>query len=97
MSYADEFPEFTEAQATGIQHAIDDAVDRAHGLSALANAMGVKHYTILTWHRRARPLPIKRAVQIEVLTGVDRRRFRPHDHRFIWPELEGRVRRFIQR
>ena len=68
---------------------IERAITQLGGLSAFASAVGVKPPTVVEWRKNIRPIPPKRCVSIERLTGykVTRQEIRPDDWQEIWPEL----------
>ena len=51
-----------------------EAIERAGGMSALAQAIGVSRQAIYRWKRR---IPAERVVDIEAATGIDRAALRP--------------------
>lgn len=55
----------------------------------LARRINVSAVQISHWANRKRPVPPKRAAQIELATSgrVTRQELRPHDFDLIWPEL----------
>ena len=68
---------------------IERAITQLGGLTAFALAIGVKPPTASEWRKNIRPIPPKRCVIIERLTGhkVTRQEMRPNDWHEIWPEL----------
>lgn len=58
------------SQRAAVAAAVTEAIDLAGGQSALAKALGVTVPTVSQWRNGQRPVPIGRAAQIEVLTGV---------------------------
>jgi transposase-like protein len=55
------------------ENAIQDAIEAAGGVTALARALGVTHQAVYEW-KRAGWCPPLRAVEIELQYGVPRRR-----------------------
>lgn len=53
--------------------AIDQAIKKLGNQSILAQALGVSVQAVNQWKSELRPIPPKRAVQIEKLTGVSRK------------------------
>ena len=72
------------------ENPIQKAYEYVGGGTALANKLGVSPSMVTNWAKNRRPVPIKRCVQIELLTGgaVTRKDLRPDDWHEIWPELE---------
>lgn len=72
-----------------IQNPIRRAVSIVGNGTLLAKQLGVTAVTISDWASGKRPIPIKRCVEIEVLTNgqVTRQLLRPDDWHEIWPEL----------
>lgn len=64
-------------------------IDLLGGTFKTAKLVGVKPPAISDWVSGKRPVPIKRCVQLEQLTGgfVTRKDLRPDDWYEIWPEL----------
>lgn len=58
-------------------------------LSRAALALGVANSTLTEWRNHERPVPVKKAVLMEQLSGgaVKRMEFFPEDGSEIWPEL----------
>lgn len=53
--------------------ALMEAIEIAGGVRALARSLGITHQAIKRWHK----VPADRLVDIERVTGVDRRKLRP--------------------
>ena len=53
--------------------ALNEAIKLSGNQSALADAIGVKPPMITQWLKGIRPIPAKRAIQIEKLTGISRK------------------------
>lgn len=71
------------------QNLIKLAVEEVGGLTALANALGVRPPTVHQWLTVARPIPLRFCFPIEVATNgkVKRQDLRPNDAHLIWPDL----------
>jgi DNA-binding transcriptional regulator YdaS (Cro superfamily) len=52
---------------------IQDAIDKAGGLTVLARRLGLSPSTISEWAR----VPAERVIDVERLTGIDRTALRP--------------------
>lgn len=53
--------------------AIDEAVEAGGGIVAFSRKLGLTHQAVYHWRRKGWA-PVKRAVEIEALFGVDRNR-----------------------
>ena len=69
--------------------AVKTACEMAGGLTSLARQIGVSPPTVTQWSNGDRPVPTKRCVSIELITGgrVSRKELRPDDWMDHWPEL----------
>lgn len=54
---------------------IEQAIEKAGGRSEVAKQLGVTVETVRQWIKR--PIPAKRAVELERISGVHRSEFRP--------------------
>lgn len=77
-----------------------DAVRKAiqilnESTAAFARRIGVQPPTVHEWVEGSRPVPPKRALQIEQETGgkVTRAELRPDDFRELWPEFAAKLDR----
>lgn len=52
---------------------VEQAAQKAGGLVALANRLGIKHQALYSWKR----VPAERVLDIEQITGVSRHQIRP--------------------
>ena len=69
---------------------IEQFISRAGSVKNAANLLGITSPTLLEWRDNDNvKIPIKRCVQIELLTGglVTRKDLRPDDWHEIWLEL----------
>lgn len=78
-------------QPTG-HAALLEAIAKAKGQTALARKIpGIAgQSTVGNWVARKSLAPLEFCVPIEELTGVSRKRLRPHDWQKMWPELADR-------
>lgn len=69
---------------------LNNAISTLGGLSKFSKAIGVRPPTVSEWATGKRPVPIKRCVQIEKLTGgvVTRKDLRPNDYHEIWTDID---------
>ena len=69
---------------------LNNAISTLGGLSKFSKAIGVRPPTVSEWSTGKRPVPIKRCVQIEKLTGgvVTRKDLRPNDYHEIWTDID---------
>ena len=51
--------------------------ERGLTLDAAADVFGVNRRTLIRWEQSAPPVPIKRIVEIEAITGIPRDELRP--------------------
>ena len=49
------------------------ALEAAGSMRALARALGISHQAVIQWTR----IPTERIIEVERVTGVDRKRLRP--------------------
>lgn len=63
--------------------ALDEAIERAGGVSQLARELGVTSQAVSQWTMA----PVGRVIQIEKATGINRSRLRPD----IYPNEESRA------
>ena len=70
--------------------ALQTAIDRAGGVTNLANAIGVGQSAVSNWKARSGVVPIEHCPAIEEHTGVKRWDLRPDDWHRHWPELRKR-------
>lgn len=66
--------------------ALEKAIEKAGGVTALASAIGVSQSVVSNWKSRKSVPPVYCA-DIEKATGVKRQKLRPEDWARIWPEL----------
>lgn len=67
-------------------HAVRALCDHLGGLTATARAMGISHPTVAQWASGRRPVPARRALELERLSGgmFKAELLAPH---FPWKEL----------
>jgi DNA-binding transcriptional regulator YdaS (Cro superfamily) len=66
--------------------ALEDAIAKAGGPTALARSIGVSQSVVSNWLSR-KSVPAEHCAAIDLATGVSRKRLRPKDWKRIWPEL----------
>ena len=73
-----------------MKNSLDTAISVLGGLSEFSKKIGVRPPTAVEWVKGKRPVPIKRCVQIEKLTGgaVTRKDLRPDDYWEIWTDID---------
>jgi DNA-binding transcriptional regulator YdaS (Cro superfamily) len=63
--------------ADDISAGLRQAINQAGGLRALARALGISQNSLAEWRR----VPANRLVQVEAVTGIDRKVLRPDLYR----------------
>lgn len=68
--------------------ALQTAIDRFGGQSALARHIGVSQQSVSKWVRRRKPLPPEHVIAVETATGISRHDLRPDIYPRETPEAD---------